>query len=302
MKKKLPVLFLLVILCLAMTACGKKRELKEYTVLSTDRENEYDFIYDELKHRIVVCEPEQTDGDTAVLLMLHGYGGNASAFKRETGMDEQATLRNYIVVYVTGVSDKNDPTSAGGWNSDIASENGEYVKDDVGMLAALVSYIQEEYKLDSDKAFVAGFSNGGFMMFRLAVEAQDVFSACASVAGKVPEGTWNVYKDKNKVTAGFLQINGTSDDVVPMRLNDSYKRAKDPAIEEVIEYLADVNKCSRIETVALSDKSSLIKYSGKKSKQIWEVIIDNGRHSWPDENFSGFNTNELILEYFDMYR
>lgn len=60
-------------------------------------------------------------------LMLHGYGSDAEAFRRDTKMDEAAVKRGYGEVYVTGSHYEQDKTSATGWNSGI----GESSSDDV---------------------------------------------------------------------------------------------------------------------------------------------------------------------------
>ena len=79
----------------------------------------------------------------------------------------------------------------------------------------------------------------------------------------------------------MLQINGTADDVVPMRdrMGDTALNTETPVIEDVIDYLAAVNGCD----------------------QIWYVVIPHGTHCWPDYEMAGFDVNELILDYFEEY-
>ena len=273
---------------------------EEYEVRATDKEDSYDFIYEGLEHRIIVCPPENIDEDTDVLLMLHGYGATATAFKTQTEMEKDANRRNYIVVYVTGAPDKNDPTSSYGWNASWNSKPDVTEKDDVGLLMMIARYIGKEYGLDNPKNFVAGFSNGAFMIFRLAMEQPEVFTACASVAGRMNATTW---EHRNEApTSAFLQISGTSDDVVPMKLTGTDKNSNIPAIEDVLDYFAKVNGCSDITEEKLSKKTTLTRYSGGESKEIWFALIEDGRHSWPESAIAGFDTNELILDFFDEYR
>ena len=51
---------------------------------------------------------------------------------------------------------------------------------------------------------------------------------------------------------------------------------------------------------ALSKKSTLTKYGGSTAEAcVWSVVIEDGSHTWPREQFAGFDTNSLILEFFD---
>lgn len=254
----------------------------------------YSCSYDGYQHEFIVCLPEETK-QAPVILMLHGYADSAETFRTMTAMEKTAVPRGYAVVYVTGAPDAEDPTSGSGWNSGI---NGSK-KDDVGFLKALAEYLQEEYEFDTQRTFVAGFSNGAFMAQRLAMDASDTFCAVASVAGMMPEGVWNRRNEENHI--GVLQINGTKDDVVPMQRTGTDKTAKNPAIELVMDYWASSNGLNSSETEALSEKAELIKYSGEGDSHVWHVIITDGRHSWPDKQLVGFDVNEVILDFFNVF-
>ena len=226
-----------------------------------------------------------------IILMLHGYGSDAQAFRLSTKLDEEAIKRGFVVIYVTGLKNEQDKTSATGWNSGI----GNSTNDDIGFLKELACYFQKKYNLSRQNTFAAGFSNGGFMMYRLAIEAQDTFAAVASVAGMMPESMWALKKKKANIS--LLQINGTKDDVVPMQLNGSSKYSKAPAIEEVMDYFITANGLTQKQTQQLSSTAELTKFSGKNN-QVWQVLIQDGRHSWPEEKICGFSTNNLILDFF----
>ncbi len=259
----------------------------------TEGNNEYFCEYDGDVRKYLEYAP--TDEAKAILIMLHGYGNVAESFRTETMMDEVANERGYVVVYVNGMANDNDKTSATGWNSGIGNSD----RDDLGFLKTLASYMQDKYKLTREQTFAAGFSNGGFMMYRIAVEGKDCFAGVASVAGMMPEAMWDIKSEASDVS--ILQINGTKDDVVPMNSNGSAKYSKAPAIEDVMDYFATANLLTDMKKEKLSEKSELIKrYSedaGTKSKQVWQVLIENGRHSWPEEASCGFNVNALILDF-----
>lgn len=283
-----------------LTGCGNKDTdgqgnakyfAEKIEGVTTKEKNVFSCEYQGEIREYMEYAPQEAKG---ILFMLHGYGSSAQAFDTDIKMEEDALKKGYVVIYVTGATNKNDSTSGAGWNSGI----GDSDSDDIGFLKALAGYMQEKYHLTKENTFAAGFSNGGFMMYRIAVEGQDFFSAVVSVAGMMPEKMWKIKKKNANISV--LQINGTKDDVVPMKSNGTAQKNKAPAIEKVIDYFVSANKLTQIQTEELSEKTELTKYyeEGKK-QQVWQVLIKDGRHSWPKEKNCGFDVNELILDFLD---
>ena len=259
-------------------------------------ETSFDCTYESVKHDFVLDMPEVVE-NAPLVLMLHGYGESAEGFRQKVAFEKDANAKGYAVCYVTGAPSPEDATSANGWNSGIGVSS----NDDVGFLCALANYLCETYKLDSTRVYAVGFSNGAFMTHRLALEANDIFAAVVSVAGMMPEGAWAVQPDTCSV--GVFQITGEKDDVIPKNSDGSAKFSKAPAIEDVIDYYADKQELTVTETASIGKKSTLTKYaSAENTKKVWHLFIPDGRHSWPDEQITGINTNQLILEYLELYR
>lgn len=205
-----------------------------------------------------------------------------------------ANALGYAVVYVTGAPSPGDATSANGWNSGV----GQSSNDDVGFLCGLVNYLCETYDFDSTRVYAVGFSNGAFMTHRLAIEANDTFAAVVSVAGMMPESVWE--GRPSDCSVGVFQITGEKDDVVPKNSDGSANYSKAPAIEDVVAYYVDRNGLNVTDIDTVGKKSVLTKYkSFDSSKQVWNLWILDGRHSWPDEKITGVNMNQLILEYLE---
>jgi len=268
-------------------------EIKDIENIVEEEEGVFTCSYEGVKHDFIICLPEQVQG-APLVLMLHGYAESAEGMKNNFHFEEAANPEGYAVVYVTGAPNPGDTTSANGWNSGIAADG----NNDVGFLASLAVYLQKEYSFDSERTYAVGFSNGAFMTHRLAMEAGKFFPAVVSVAGMMPESIWNERNEKNNV--GILQITGEKDDVVPKNSDGSAKHNKAPAIEEVIGYWADSNGLSTAETGDIGKKSTITKYSAEGcDKQVWDVFVKDGRHSWPQESITGIDTNALILEYLN---
>lgn len=230
----------------------------------------YTCTYGNTVRSFIVCKAAQSS-PKALVLMLHGYAGSGESFMNDISFDEKATKKDFVLIFVDGISDPNDKTSAPGWNSGIKDSP----KDDLGFLKSLVGIFQKKFGISKTKTFAAGFSNGAFMVHRLAVEDTEQFAAVASVAGFLPESVWN--RRPEKLSTAFIQINGTKDDVVPMNQTGTAKYNKNPAIEDVLEYYRSAN-----------GSADSVKY----------ISIEGGRHSWPEEKFCGFNIDQVLLDFF----
>ena len=235
-----------------------------------------------------IVELPEDAKNVPVVFMLHGYGSNATNFKQDTHFEEEALPRGYAVVYVSSLS--------AGWSSGAGLDK----SDDVKALCQLAKKLQKEFHFDKDRMYVAGFSNGGFMSHRLAVQGKGTFSACISVAGDMSKSVWIRRKAKTKIS--FFQITGEKDDAVPKHSNGTAEASLDPAIEDVLEYyvLSDYLDIKNPEENIVGNGSTLTKYtSDKKKNQVWHLFVADGRHAWPSVQFNNLNVNSMILDFLD---
>src|SRR5213078_4064763 len=106
----------------------------------------------------------------------------------------------------------------GDWNAcgtvaDV-SANGPGI-DDVGFLTGVVDKLVTEIGIDPGRVFAAGSSRGGFMAFRLALEAPSRFRAVAAVSANVPSPENFKCKPAAQATTSVMIMNGTDDPLVP---------------------------------------------------------------------------------------
>ena len=294
MLKKIFIFLMTLSMLAGVCSCAKApRPQSQITDVVQTEDNTYECQFEGLKFKFMLFLPEKTDTNTPLILMLTGWGKNVGNFQFQTHMEETACPRGYAVCYVQPGQGRGQY----GWDCGLGYP---YEVDSLDYLVNLAIYLQDEYGLSQTKAFAAGFSNGGYMIHRVAVEASDTFLAVASVAGVMTTEVWNERTDKTGI--GVLEIYGTYDNKVPQNGNGTASDSPYPPIEEVMEYWAQANGLGSVDTVALSDKAELTKYSAFLNKtQVWSVKIEGGEHEWPKEEIAGFNTNELILDYFDMF-
>ena len=249
--------------------------------------------FDGVKHSFILDLPEHVEG-APLVVMLPGYGNTAEAFRTEVHFEDEANAQGYAVAYVTGAPNLHDPTSSVGWNFESISRGNR----DVEFLVSLADYLQENYFLDSRRIYAVGFSNGAFMIHRLAMEAGSTFSAFVSVAGSMSESIWNTRKEISNV--GLFQITGEKDPAVPKSSDGSAQYTDAPAIEDVMAYWVQSNGLQLLEASLIGNGSFLAKYgSGEKPQQVWNLTVKDGRHSWPSDRFAKIKTNEYILAFFE---
>ncbi len=248
--------------------------------------------YQGITRKFILYVPKSATPNSPLVFLLHGYGGTAASIQTQTGINEAAERYGYVMVYPQGAKDPADGTAAAAWNSGLKAQG----NDDVGFLKALANYLIKTYGYGKAGVFAAGFSNGAFMMYRLANEADDTFRAVASVAGFMPDSVWEARKDKASI--GILQINGTKDDVVS--LDVSYNAA--PPIYDVIEYWKNANGLDQMDQETLSERVMAYRYTGDAMKnQVWYIEVENGGHAWPEQQYTGIDTNEIILDFFSRH-
>jgi poly(3-hydroxybutyrate) depolymerase len=117
--------------------------------------------------------PPGYPGDKPVPLVvgLHFYPGTGAALRDMIGMDAEADENGFLVAYPDGV--------AGGWNALVCCG----AEDDVAFLEALTERLIADWRVDPDRVYATGISNGADMSFRAAVEATGVFAAIGAVSG-----------------------------------------------------------------------------------------------------------------------
>lgn len=295
MKKLATVPLLLLLLCfIPRIASAEAGHAPVEQVLCIDGSSSYTCVYCGDTRKFIVCLPEEKKSPLPAIFMLHGSGSNAESFRLAVKMEQDACRQGYAVVYLSAAKNKISRTIPPAWNSGI-SETGV---DDAGFITALAEYMWDAFGFDRQRTYLAGFSNGAFMVHRMAAEGSDVFSGYASVGGMMPEKVWNNRDHPGKIN--FLQINGTKDDAVPMHLNGSAQTSKAPAIEDVISFYASEAALTECASEELCPNTTIDKYTdAEKSAAVWFTLIGGGHHAWPVSSDSGFNANDLILDFFN---
>lgn len=232
--------------------------------------------------------------DAPLIFVLHGYNANAEDFMDWLSMKELAKEHGFAVVYPQGLIDNSRQTH---WNADLTISN----IDDVGFLSKLALHLQETYDLDSERTFISGFSNGGFMSYEMIVKRPGVFRAAASIQGTMSLETWNNRSLAEPIS--ILQLSGGLDRIVPPNgISSTFGGwGGAPAIQEIMEFWAELNDAETQEIID-QDQTKVSKFiNTENGSQIWYYLIKNLDHRIPLGDNYDVDTPTLIWEFFSSY-
>jgi poly(3-hydroxybutyrate) depolymerase len=115
-----------------------------------------------------------------ILFCMHGLFQNAVMFCLDSGVawNTKSDAEGFILVMPNGYQNSwNGGTCCGA-----AATAG---LDDVSLIRAIFAEVAAHLNVDPHRVYATGLSNGGYLSYRLACEASDLFVAIAPVAGAV---------------------------------------------------------------------------------------------------------------------
>lgn len=231
------------------------------------------FNFDGLNRTYSVYLPSsfQPDESIPLLVALHGLTQNGNTMMSFSGFNAIADTGNFVVVYPNGISNSWNVGLSGGSNAD-----------DVGFLLALVDTLNQQFNIDYNRVYATGFSNGGFMSYKLACEVPATFAAIAPVSGTMTEASLTGCQPT--LAMPVLHIHGTSDFVV------SYTGSfGNISAEAALAVWTGFNNCPATPVIEnlpdlVSEGSTVQRYTWAPCDGGSEVVllkVLNGGHTWP---------------------
>lgn len=231
--------------------------------------------------------PPMPPPSPAVLMVLHASGGNGDHGRLLTSglVEEEADRLGFLVVYPDGFE--------GTWNGCRRSapypSNVENV-DDVRFLQAIVNRLTGSHGIDASRVWVFGFSNGGHMALRLALEAPDDFAGVAVVAASLP-----TEEELDCVPSGrpasVMIVNGTADPISPfhggeVRTESAGRIGSVRSSLESARYFAGLIETSDAPVITLASSTAgsrieISRWSGSEGHQVVLVTVHGGGHTIP---------------------
>lgn len=126
----------------------------------------------------------KAENQRGMIMVFHGGMGNAGHIRAILNMDSVADKNGFIIVYANGlqaakIGEKHKAWNAGGG---CCGQPAKQNVDDVDYITRLAAHLEKTYRIEQDKVFGIGHSNGAMMIQRVACES-GVFSAIVPVSG-----------------------------------------------------------------------------------------------------------------------
>jgi polyhydroxybutyrate depolymerase len=228
-----------------------------------------------------------SSGVRPLLIVLHGRGGSAHQVRVDTGFDEEATKRNFVVAYPDAIDHA--------WHHQVLltardvklDEAKQALDDDEKFIFALVDSLVAKGMVDAKHVYIAGHSNGAMMTLTLACDHAERIAGIAVVAGNLGAAPATCALSR-AMPAIFFQ--GTEDPLVKFAggsLGLNAARGVMLSADDTVRVFADKAGCApgvkRAPVDAVKDDGTdlVIEDRAKCTTPIARVIVEHGGHGWP---------------------
>ena len=264
-----------------------------------------ELVVDGLERSYLLRSPVRAvaDDPLPLLILIHGAGGNAKKAEDATGMTALSDAEGFIVAYPNGTQAADVPGEFS-WNAGACC--GRPVKDDIDdvkFIEAMIADVTKQQPVDPARIYVAGFSNGGMLAYRLACELPGTLAGIAVIAGALN------YDDCDAAAATpVLMVHGTGDKTVPYKGGATNERTakrfgqwNNASLADSISFWVGRDGCIDAPLRMVDGGVTRETFSGCGSDATVEVVtIADGGHIWPVAAESGFDASDLITEFFGL--
>jgi len=335
MKKKLILVIVIITLLIvasisiAKETSEKKNEEFGFDNITISRDNRFCLMFFDWRIRTYLIHiPPSYDGETAVplVILLHSYGNNGRLFSIRSEMNIKADEEGFIVVYPNGATLRDKGWNAGFCCGPAMRQN----VDDLGFIKSVIEKTKKRYNIDTNRIYVAGFSNGGMMTYRFASEFSEEIAAIAVAGGQIGgnisdfRGLWVIPEPSEPLPV--IIFHGTNDTVVPYGggrrpCDNPFERPFLPiylSINESVSFWVEHNKCDPDPEINIIADGHVVTRTYKNGTNGSEVILYtvlDGGHWWfggawlrstlfekrGNDPFKYISATDIIWEFFEQH-
>ena len=252
------------------------------------------FEWQGTQREYIIRVPADCTETTPVMFFLHGLGDNITRLENEFHFQQVADAIHWAIVVPQALSQLGYTM----WNAGLMASS----IDDSGFLMALTDALAEEYPINLDSVFFTGFSMGGFMSHRMAIEHGDRITGCAPVSGLI---THSIANQTAVAPVRMLYIHGTNDPVVGYDGNSQYFGMNlGLGATAIIDYWKNANGCVDEPVIDTfpdlkNDGLRFVRYTYDGEAELQHIKVIGGDHSWyMNDNLYDVNYLTEILNFF----
>ncbi len=154
--------------------------------------------------------PASYDASTAMPLVigLHSFRSDSTQLQQYLQFEPLADQYGFLYALPDGTQNADGDEF---WNATDACCGGDSTVDDSAYLRAVIDDMKANYNIDPKRVYIVGFSNGGFMAYRMACDHADVIAAIISIGAAT-------FNDKNDCApsepVSILDVHGSADNTI----------------------------------------------------------------------------------------
>jgi polyhydroxybutyrate depolymerase len=235
-------------------------------------------------------KPVNNIAGKSLMFVMHGSGGNSLGIMKQTiKLEEIATSEKLLLVYPNGYQHY--------WNECRKYSNAVANRININEEAffnAMIAYFTQKYGVNASNVFAAGFSGGGHMAYKLALNMPDQIKGIAAVVANMPDSASCdcVFAGKPKPV---LIINGTMDNTNPYNGGEMFVNNASFGVvrstENTFAYWASVAGYKRkpkkivLPDTDPADQKIIESYTYKKRNKPTVTLLKviGGHHDYPND-------------------
>jgi len=220
-----------------------------------------------------------------VVLMFHGGGGTPEGLVKTSQMNKQADLHGFIVVYPSGSG--SNPRRLF-WNVLISQTYATAQRvDDLGFVDRLITDISAKVRVDHQRIYAAGMSQGGMLCYRLACDKL----LSTKIAAIAPVGAVMTVSSQDCAASRpmpVISFNGMQDPIILYNGGISTKiprndRINRPSVNTSIMHWVKLGGLPNQPDASGSRGDAQMKQFSKNASGAEVVLwtLTDGGHTWP---------------------
>ena len=244
----------------------------------------------------------QAPAGAPLIVALHGGGGGADQFARNSGLSAPANGKGYAVLYPEGTG------RAATWNAGYCCGQAQRRRvDDLAFLDAVIADAVRRFGLNPARVYLTGMSNGAMMAETYAAERPGKVRAVAGVAG-----TMDATRFTPLGRMPLLHIHGTADDRVPYAggMGKGLRASFAPVAAVEAAFLAPFPMLARTERIIdpVDDGMRVLERNYADDAGVTQIrilTIEGGGHAWPGSRRAprqggtrDISANSEVLRFF----
>jgi polyhydroxybutyrate depolymerase len=230
-----------------------------------------------------------------LVIILHGFSGNGPQMEQETAFSSLADSVGFVVVYGNG---EKGASKKRRWVAETGPQDIHYV-------ATVIDTLRRRMPIDSTRIYVAGFSNGANMTYRLGAELGSRIAAIGVVSGtiarRLADGSIPASHIPT-VPVPAIVFHGMKDPTVPFR-GDPPDSGKQVSAPESVSLWAAADHCASTPAVDTLPRGNVIRESFRSCAPGTDVVfyqLVEGKHHWNNATtkHAELPTTDIVWQFF----